>query len=126
MILQKIIKLFFNYILLIEVYAYIYLKLHNIGLRGIMSGKEYYKTKMVEYEKARDKLASYKEELDRYLDSCRTDFKDFNTVYEASYNLQGEVMDNFNYKSEDFSKEVNQLFGKIEDDISIIDNERAN
>lgn len=34
-------------------------------------------------------------------------------------------MDNFNYKSEDFSKEVNQLFGKIEDDISIIDNQRA-
>lgn len=90
-----------------------------------MVKKEYYKTKMVEYEKARDKLASYKEELDRYLDSCRTDFKDFNTVYEASYNLQGEVMDNFNYKSEDFSREVNQLFGKIEDDISIIDNQRA-
>ncbi|SFD28000.1 hypothetical protein [Clostridium uliginosum] len=90
-----------------------------------MSNKGYYKTKMREYEKARNKLETYKEELDRYLDNCLTHFNKFTTVYEPMYNLQGEVMDNFNYKSEDFSKEVNRLFSKIRDDISIINNKKV-
>lgn len=89
-----------------------------------MSNKSYYRKKMNEYRKATDKLESYKEDLNKHLDSCLTYFKDFNTVYEPTYNLQGEVMDNFNSESEIFSKEVKQLFSKIEDDISIVNNEK--
>lgn len=90
-----------------------------------MSNKEEYKAKMIEYEKVRNKLESYKKELDRYLDSCLTHFDKFTTVYEEIYNLQGEVMDNFNYESEDLSREVNQLFSKIRDDISIVNNKKV-
>jgi len=90
-----------------------------------MSNKSYYKAKMKEYQKARDKLKSYKEDLDRFMDNCLTHFKDFNTVYDSIYNLQGEVMENFYSKSETFSKEIQQLFSKIENDISIISNEKS-
>lgn len=89
-----------------------------------MSKKAYYRSKMEEYKKARDKLEANKEELDRYLDSCQTQFNNFSIVYEPTYNLQGEVMDDFNYESEDLSKDVNQLFSKIQDDISIVSNEK--
>lgn len=79
---------------------------------------------MKEYKKAKNELELYKQELDRYLDKAITHFRSFSTVYEAEYNLQGEVMDNFNYKSENFSKEINQLFDKIENDIRIVNNQK--
>lgn len=89
-----------------------------------MSRKSYYKRKMKEYEKARDKLKNYEKTINEYLENCTTQFNNFGSVYEGTYNLQGQVMDNFYGKSEEFSNSVKQLFSKIENDIDIINHEK--
>lgn len=89
-----------------------------------MSKRSYYKRKMKEYKKARDKLGDYEKDISQYLESCTTQFDNFSSVYEGAYNLQGEVMDHFYAKSEDFSDSVKQLFSKIDNDINIIINEK--
>ncbi|MGE5628792.1 MAG: hypothetical protein ACM3X7_11930 [Solirubrobacterales bacterium] len=93
-----------------------------------MSAAAYYHRKMMEYLRARNQLDRYKGLIDRDLSRCENYFNGFSPVYDQVYNLQGEVMDNFYHKSESFSKFVNDLFSKIQNDISIISlkKERAN
>lgn len=86
--------------------------------------KAYYKRKMKEYDKAKDKLNGYEYNLNYYLNSCKDYFRDFRDVYRGEDTLKGEVMDNFNYESEELYKRIDRLFDKIKNDIRIVNGDQ--
>lgn len=86
--------------------------------------KSHYRNKMEEYSRAKDKLYGYEYNLNCYLNSCREYFCDFKDVYKAEDTLRGEVMDNFDYHSEELYKRIDKLFEKIQYDIRTVTSEK--
>lgn len=86
--------------------------------------KLYYRMKMMEYDKAKDKLYGYEYNLNYYLNSCTEYLRDFKDVYKAEDTLRGEVMDNFNYESEELFKRIDRLFDKIGYDVRTVSSEQ--
>lgn len=80
-----------------------------------MSRKSYYRKKMKEYKKAKSELSKAEDEAINILDSIKDSFNGFDNVYAQTDVLYGEVIDNFNDKSEEVSERIKQLISGAEE-----------